>query len=200
MGAKADAMRWGMRSLSLGITCSVLLWPLNGWPQTPGTLTAEMTRLGVNLAVVVPTQSIDDHPLWSPDSRFLFANLPRGWWKVDLSSIVLTAAVYRGQKIGALAKGSTVTQAGSDEIAQAKGVSPEVKGSLRLNDGTQLSWEPKGSFGSTLSIQSPGRPPESAWETDAAACGYLILSPDKKYIATYCEQTGVIVFQIKSGP
>ena len=157
-----------------------------------------MTRLGVTFAVVVPSQSIDDHPLWSSDGRFIFANVnPRGWWKVDLSSVVLDRATYRGRIVGALANGSSVAEARLEEVTQAKAVSPEVKGDLRLADGTQLSWGSRGTFGSRLSIQSPFTAPESVWETDMAVCGYLIVSPDRNFVATYCELTGVIVLRIK---
>ena len=169
-----------------------------GEVPTPAPLKVEMKRLNVKMSVVMPAQSIDDYPLWSTDNRYIYANMaPNGWWKVDLNSVVLGEANYRGQTIGILQKGSTVGRAEKDEVEQAKKLTSEIKANLELKDGTKIQWEPKGDFGSRLSVKAPNKAAEAFWESDMAVCGYLIPSPDSSMVATYCEGTGFIILQLK---
>lgn len=180
-----------------------LLFILSSWATAaevpvPAPLKAEMKRIGVKMAVVMPAQSIDEYPLWSGDNRYIYANMaPNGWWKVDLNSVVLGEGKYRERTIGVLQKGSTVNRAENDEVERAKKVTSEVKNDLSLKDGTKIQWEPNGSFGSRLSIKTSQKTAETLWETDMSVCGYVIPSPDTSMVAIYCEGTGFIVLQLK---
>jgi hypothetical protein len=161
-------------------------------------LKAEMKRIGVKMAVVVPAASIDEYPLWSSDSRYVYANITsNGWWKVDLNSVVLAVGTHHGRAIGVLQKGSTVSKAEESEVEVAKKGTSEISNVLSLKDGTKIQWEQNGSFGSRLSLKAPQKAAETLWETDMSVCGYVIPSPDSTMVTIYCEGTGFIVLQLK---
>jgi hypothetical protein len=176
------------------------LWFIAMLPGTSAaqSLAAEMDRLKVSVAVVVPIGSIDDYPLWSPDGDFLIVNLaPRGWWKLAMSQVVLSEAKYRERPIAVAAKGSSFAAAGADEVKRAKDSTRMEKTELSLNDGRQMVWEANGSFGAKLTMRTPQGAPEPIWETDMNVCGYLVPSPDRSMVASYCENVGAIVVRLK---
>jgi hypothetical protein len=48
-------------------------------------LRSEMQSLDVHTALLIPSQAVDESPVWSPDSRYLGANIQGKWFKLDTS-------------------------------------------------------------------------------------------------------------------
>jgi hypothetical protein len=74
-----------------------------------------MRKLGVHTILLLESQAVDEMPLWSPDSRFVAANVEGKWYKLDTGAITaLGAAKWHGMEIGvvrdALRSNATVAQ------------------------------------------------------------------------------------------
>src|SRR5690349_16678604 len=86
----------GMKTLSSVLLAGLLLEAAAG----PSALLREMKRLGINTVLVLPSSAIDDYPVWSPDSRYVCANVMDHWKKVDLGAVVLTAGKWHDDTVG----------------------------------------------------------------------------------------------------
>lgn len=57
-----------------------------------------MKRLGVRSALVIASQAIDEHPVWSPKGDALAVNVDGRWVELKLSPVTLEAATWRDNK------------------------------------------------------------------------------------------------------
>ena len=57
--------------------------------QADSPLAAKMTKLSVHTVLLVPSQAVDEFPVWSPDSRFLAVNIEGKWFKLDTAKVEL---------------------------------------------------------------------------------------------------------------
>jgi hypothetical protein len=64
-------------------------------------LGSAMAKLHVQTALLIPSQEIDQFPIWSPDSRFLATNVAGQWFKFDTLQVRLQRAKWHGEQIGA---------------------------------------------------------------------------------------------------
>ncbi|HZS96987.1 MAG TPA: hypothetical protein VFA40_09405 [Terriglobales bacterium] len=83
-------------------------------------LASEMARLRIHTALLIPSQAVDESPVWSPDSRYLGANIQGQWFKLDTSKVRLQEATWHRQKIGAIAEPTLEPLAKSNALAWAK--------------------------------------------------------------------------------
>jgi hypothetical protein len=65
----------------------------------PGPIHDELRRLGADTALVLPSQSIDGAAIWSPDSRYVAAEVAGTWYQVDLQRISLGEAKWHGGQV-----------------------------------------------------------------------------------------------------
>jgi hypothetical protein len=62
-----------------------------------------MNRLHTNTALILPSDAVDEHPLWSPSRDYIAVNVMGKWYKVDLLQISLKVSSWRGkQRIGVI--------------------------------------------------------------------------------------------------
>lgn len=88
----------------------VVLVPVLATAGGSGGIQNELSRLGVRTALVLPSTSIDDFPIWSPDSKYVAANVMGTWHKVNLASITLVVGTWHGdQKIAVVKAKAAVT-------------------------------------------------------------------------------------------
>src|ERR1041384_6508768 len=85
--------------------------------QEPQTLDEQLIRLDTETVLIVPSQAVDEYPIWSPKGDFLAANVEGKWYKINLEKIVLEDATWRGkQKIGVIKSKSSISEASKEEI------------------------------------------------------------------------------------
>jgi len=153
-------------------------------------LASEMARLRIHTALLIPSQAVDESPVWSPDSRYLGANIQGQWFKLDTSKVRLQEATWHRQKIGAIAKPTLEPLAKSNALAWAK------QEQRRTGDATGKSGikaARKSAELSTSLVLSKGTGSWVVWRSDLENCGELTMSPDGVYLAYICETNGVIV-------
>lgn len=99
----------------------ILLIPLlavMAFAQAGNGLGSEMARLHIHTALLIPSQAVDEFPVWSPDSRFLAANVEGKWFKLDTSKVQLQEATWHGQRIGAVGSKPKLQSLTSQEAAE----------------------------------------------------------------------------------
>src|SRR5262245_47783353 len=160
---------------------------------SPPDLLSEMSRLRVPSILIVASQAVDEHPIWSPDGDAIAANVDGAWVRVDLKSISLVAGTWRGNSpIGI--------------------PNPALK-RVRIAPSTVKAWRKKERYGprrvqlpdrttvelrlddlsTELVVTKPAGQPEVAWRSGMENCHGLSVSPDGKLVAYVCELNGVIV-------
>jgi len=157
-------------------------------------LRSELRRLHVHTALLVRSQAIDDSPVWSPDSRYIGANIQGKWFKVDLSRVNLLEATWHGERLGSV---------GSEE-----GLEPITKGKARDWDkvtkhgNTYFTGKSgvRAEFNndelSTFLTLSKGTQRVIVFKSDIESCGAPTFSPDEEFLAYICETNGVLVTDV----
>ena len=157
-------------------------------------LAAELHRLGVQTALVLPSSAIDDFPKWSPDSRYVAANVMGVWNKVDLVAITLVPGTLHEQKIGVVEKKEAITaldlslveswppKEEPQSAAEAGGVRVEFK----YND-----------LSTSLVVTHSGRAPRVVWTTGLEECGAPAVSPNGRFVAFLCVTNGLLVMTLQ---
>ena len=160
----------------------------------PSVLGAEMQRLGVRSALVVASQSIDEHPVWSPDGRYIAVNVDGHWRKVDLSSIHLVASTWRkDQPVGAPEPPARTSQIGESRVRKWQRSARFEPRRIVARDGTTVELKLEETLGTAFIITKKGSQPETLWTSGMENCYGLALAPDDKSVAYICEQNGVLV-------
>lgn len=173
----------------------VLLAMTIGESATPASprLVAALQRLGLNSALVVRSQAVDEHPIWSPDGRFLAVDVDQNWMKIDLGAISLTKGTWHDGEGIALPDSppapSAISEARVREWEKSGAYSPRR---IATKAGTVVELQPEG-LGTLFRIARKGRKPTTLWKTSLEACHSLSLSPDQSLVAFVCELNGVVV-------
>ena len=81
-------------------------------------LESEMMRLDVHTALLMRSQSVDEFPVWSPDSRSLGVNIGGEWFKLDTRNVRLRKAKWHDQSIAVIAKKPELVPMSIDEAAE----------------------------------------------------------------------------------
>ena len=172
---------------------ALALFALVSISHAQGTLAAELTSQGVHTAMLIQSSGVDDAPVWSADSKFLSAHLGGAWYRLDLSKLRLKVLSWHGEPIAVIAGGQLpelVPEALSGNLSKPQPVS----------DAAERKASIKASFHrtgfSTALILTKGRKKVVLWQSDLENCGALVRSPDGKYIAYLCEQTGIFVTDV----
>ena len=162
----------------------------------PGTsLRSEMAKLRVHTALLVPSQAVDEFPVWSPDSRFLAANIEGKWFKLDILKVRLKEATWLGQRVGAVGSKPELEPMGRQEANRwAKNVQ---HGESDVTGKSGVRAEIQRHALSASLIVSQGVRSAVIWKTDMENCGELSLSPNGAYLAYICETNGVLVMDLE---
>jgi hypothetical protein len=158
--------------------------------QAGSSLKTEMTSLHVDTVLLIPSQGIDGFAVWSPDSRYLAANVGGKWYKVDLSNVHFEEGKWHGRRIGVV-----VRKARIEPIAEAK----ETKhGESAVIAKSGLKAEIRRERMSSSFILTRRSQSTVVWKTDMENCGAVSLSPDEQYLAYICETNGIFVTDLSS--
>jgi hypothetical protein len=163
--------------------------------QAADFLKAEMTRLNVHTALLLPSQAVDEFPVWSPDSRFLAANIQGRWFKVDTSNIDLHEAKWHGQQIGVVGTKLKLEPMNDDVAAEWSKQGQHGDSNVTAKSGARAEIQ-RHELSSSL-VVSQGKRRSIIWKSDLENCGALSISPSGSYLAYICERNGVLVMDLE---
>jgi Tol biopolymer transport system component len=154
---------------------------------------SELDRLSVHEALVVASSAVDEEPVWSPDGRYLAANVDGKWLRIALADVKLEKGEWHGgASIGVAARASSGTSLDEKTARDWKRSARFDPRSITTRNGTKLELR-QVDLGTQFVVTKKGWQPETRWSTELENCHSLALSPDDRYVAFICEQNGVIV-------
>ena len=156
----------------------------------------ELARLGVDTALVLPSSALDDFPIWSPDSRYVGANVMGAWNKVDLRGITLVPGTWHGsERIGVIEKKATITLLSPSLVDRWK-PQTEPDPTVAENGWIRIEFRQE-ELRSSLVLTRRGKAPVVKWTTDLEECGAPVLSPDGYLVAFLCLTNGLFVMDLR---
>jgi hypothetical protein len=163
--------------------------------QTGSSLRDEMAKLNVHTALLVPSQAIDEFPVWSPDSRFLAANVQGNWFKLDTTKVELREATWHAQRIGVVRSKPKLEALTREEAAEWAKLGQHGDRKVKGESGVRAEMQHH-ELSSSL-VVSQGSRSSVIWKSDLENCGALSLSPNTSYLAYICETNGVLVMDVE---
>jgi hypothetical protein len=156
-------------------------------------MSVQMSRLGVGEALVIESQAVDGSPVWSPDGRYVAAKVGGRWIGIEPDSLELARGAWHGgQPVGTVASvNATVPLAARTAEEWEKNARSDAR-SVTTRDGTRLELRQTGT-GTRFAVAATGSAEKTRWTTSRESCHGLALSPDDRYVAFVCDQSGVIV-------
>jgi hypothetical protein len=155
-------------------------------------LGSEMRRLNVRTALVLQSQAVDEHPIWSPQGDAIAVNVEKSWKQIDLRSIKLVEGTWHGkERIGVSASPRLAPIEAAEVKAWAK-VGTTGPRKLVTKDGTSIELR-QDDLSSRFVITKKGAAPETLWTSGMETCHSLALSPDEHFVAFLCETSGIFV-------
>lgn len=157
-------------------------------------LDEQLQSVESDTALLFPSEAIDEYPIWSPDGRYLAANIEGQWKKLDLSALVLSAGTWRGgQSLGVVAGNRAFTSASREEISawlKQNKLNPR-----KANVGGSIVELRQNELSTDLVITAPARTPVVRWSSSEENCHSLVVAPDHEHVAFICEMNGVFVLR-----
>jgi Tol biopolymer transport system component len=152
-----------------------------------------MAKIGVRDAIVIHSESVDEEPVWSPDGRYLAANVDGKWIRIEIDALALEEATWRGGRpvglVRSKANGSSIEESTVRDWERHARFGPRV---VTTRSGTTIELREE-DLATRFVITSKGSQPETLWTSSMENCHSLALSPDDRYVAFICELNGVIV-------
>ncbi len=161
--------------------------------QAGNDLTKQMEALHVHTALAIRSQEMDALPAWSPDGRFLAADLAGKWVKVDVSAVQLQEAKWHEQRIGVQSKPALQPMTSEEVHAWAKPDDSLNPDHDIVTTASGLKVEMRHNEMSSTLVVSKGKQQSVIWESGLENCYGLTLSPDKVHVAYLCELNGILV-------
>lgn len=155
----------------------------------------ELSRLGVATALVLPSSAIDEFPIWSPDSRYVAADVMGTWKKVDLRTIALVSGKWHDQPIGVADRKAPITEL-DPETAKRWRPSTEPSPDVAEVRGVRIEFR-RSELRTSLVVVRRGRKPEVIWTSSLETCGAPAIAPDGTLVAFICETNGLLVMALK---
>ncbi|MEK7539269.1 MAG: hypothetical protein AAB595_01330 [Patescibacteria group bacterium] len=149
-------------------------------------------------ALLMPSQNIDEYPVWSEDSQSIYVNEEGQWKKISLSQVRLDPGIWHNDiPIGINNKKKSII---TDSISQGKldtllSRTPHDPRNLILPNGTQIQLN-QDLFATSFKITLPNQNTRTEWTTDLENCYDIVLSPNQRYILFKCELNGVFLMKI----
>jgi hypothetical protein len=161
--------------------------------QTGSDLDKQMEVLHVHTALLIRSQEMDDLPAWSPDGRFLAANLAGKWVKIDVSAVQLQEAKWHEQRVGVQTKADLQPLTDDEVHAWAKAKEFQKRRRDVVTTASGLKVEMRHNELSAALVISKGKRQSVIWESGLENCYGLTLSPNKAHVAYLCETNGILV-------
>ena len=177
------------------LTLILLIPLLVAHPQTGDSLRNEMAKLHVHTVLLVPSQAIDEFPVWSPDSQFIGANIQGKWFKFDTTKIQLHEATWHGQRIGVVSSKPKLEQMTSEDAAKWAELGRHGDSEVSAKPGVRAEIK-HDELSSSLVIYHGSRT-SVIWKSDLENCGALSLSPSGSYLAYICQTNGLLVMDLE---
>jgi hypothetical protein len=156
-------------------------------------LESSLRKLGVASAIVLQSQAVDEHPIWSPDGLFLAVNVDGNWMKLTLDGISLTKGTWHdGEGIGVADPPPSLTEIAESKVREWEKSAHFAPRRVATKAGTVVELRQDG-LGTLLVISRKDKKPVVLWKTSLENCHGLALSPDDSLVAYVCELNGVIV-------
>ncbi|MCX5695019.1 MAG: hypothetical protein NT014_07900 [Candidatus Omnitrophica bacterium] len=157
----------------------------------------DLKNTGTKFALLVVSQAIDEYPIWSPDSNLIGVNIEGQWFKIDLNTVKLEKAEWRGgQRIGVIKSNKNYLNGITEkEIEEFKKTSKLHGMKIETNNKTIVELKRDG-FGTYFILTKGKEKPKTLWVTDMENCYSLVLSPNEKYVAFICELNGLVVMKL----
>ena len=153
-----------------------------------------MAHLGLRSALVVQSQAVDEHPVWSPSGKQLAVNIEGKWFQVDLDPFTLKPGTWRGnQPIGVAEPPARLTPMPEHTVnvwAKGRRWGPRM---IETRGGTVVELRQGDDLSTAFIITKKNSSPETLWKSELENCHSLALSPDERHVAFICELNGVIV-------
>jgi hypothetical protein len=156
-------------------------------------LQAEMERLGVRSALVFASQTIDEHPVWSPKGDALAVNVDGRWVELKLAPVTLEAATWRGsQPIGIVKPPISPSSVSEGHVRDWERSAKFDPRKVILRDGKTVELRQE-DLSTSLIVTPLGGATQIVWKSGLESCYGLAVSPDQRLVAYVCELNGVIV-------
>ncbi len=182
--------------MRIGGTLLAALIMLNPVSSPAEDLGSAMNRLGLRSAIVVSSEAVDEHPVWSPKGDALAVNIEGHWLSVPLESVTVVKGQWRGgQPIGVLQPAPATSPIDEKTVRGWEKAGKYDPRKVQAGDGTVAELKQE-ELSTEFLITKKGAKPESQWKSGMENCHSLGLSPDEKYVAFICELNGVIVTKL----
>lgn len=163
---------------------------------TPTTLAEAMRTAGVSTALVLPSQAIDEYPVWSPDQRYMGVNVKGTWLKLPIDSVTIKKVYWRDMSIGQAIATQRPVALSTDELAACMRASSFQPREITTRSGIRIELRSV-EMSTRLVITRTGKPEETIWTSGGENCHSLVLSPDQTHVAYLCELNGLLVMRIE---
>ncbi len=145
---------------------------------------------------MIASQAIDEHPVWSPDGRYLAVNVDSKWSRIDLSTIHLVEKTWRkDQPIGAPDRPAAASKVRESTVRRWERSARSEPRKIVTRDGTTVELRQE-ELGTAFIISRKGGQPVTLWTSGMENCYGLALAPDDKSVAYVCEQNGILVTRL----
>jgi len=152
-----------------------------------------LRQLGLMSALVLKSQAVDEHPVWSPDGRYLAVNVNGRWSKIDLEATSWTKGTWHdGERIGVADPPPFLDAITESKVREWEKSSKDAPRRIATNAGTGVELRQDGP-GTLFLISRKDQKPVVVWRTSLENCHGLALSPDEALVAYVCELSGVVV-------
>ena len=158
----------------------------------------ELKRLNTHTAQVFG-RDIVQMPNWSANSDVLYCKKESGeTYSINLSTAKLTVGVWHKDTIGVISTNLihllTPKEIEDYNLKYKKNNSRETASSIKTKSQTIVKFVQSG-LTTTLITKEKNKPEKIEW-ISGSVCGGIILSPNEKYIAFYCETIGVFIMKL----
>jgi len=155
----------------------------------------ELNRIKTDFALIIPTHSAIDYPLWAPNSESIAANISGKWVKVNLKHIILLAGKWsKNQNVGVMKYQTSLSEPLEEELREWRKVASLTLKNYSGKTGVKVELIQEGD--STKIIITSKNSHKEVWKTSVEHCHNLAPSPNGKYVAFICDKNGVIIMRL----
>jgi hypothetical protein len=184
------------RTIHVLITLSCSTYAFCQYTPSNQGLKGELGRLGVDTALVLKSNAIDEYPLWSKAGDFIALNVEGKWVKVELGKVRLEGAKWRaGHSLGINVAKESVTSASDAEVKDWEERTKMYPREITLPNGTKVELK-EADMSVSLVVTKKGSKSEIIWATGGENCYALTASPDGQFVAFLSELNGAVVMRI----